>query len=335
MNAVADAWATLEREDRREQGWHVRRVYPAASCQMLAGLHQPDGIPGLLLEVPVDQVPPELALPRSNGFVVEPVLLGGSHSGRVRFALALTEPSYQVVFTVLCEDVAIAAAEAPSSRSALRDWTGRLHVWQAFMARHGAGGLSETAELGLLGELLVIRDELTPRVGLAGALDIWTGPRGEPNDFALSGGFLEIKTTSRQAPEFLDIANADQLDERRGRILVGHLRMRPDADGMTLPLLASEVRSLLARDAPNRLVDFEDLLMAVGYVEAQADLYTRAYRHDRTDLFDVTGDFPRLARSELRAGIRSCSYTIELAACAPFAVVPALLDEMVGGVAIG
>ncbi|WP_157019473.1 PD-(D/E)XK motif protein [Mesorhizobium xinjiangense] len=335
MTAVSEALTALEEEGRREPGWHVRRVHPAAPCEVLAGLRQPDGIPGLLLEVPADQVPPDLALPRSNGFVVEPALLGGGHAGVVRFSLALTDRSYGAVFTVLCEDVAEAAAKASTPRAALRNWTGRLHIWQAFMAKHGSSGLSDAAVTGLVGELIFLREELATRVGLGAAIGMWAGPHGEPNDFALPGGFVEIKATTRQAPELVDISNAEQLDEGRGRILLGHVRLRLDGDGATLPQLAADIRRRLADEAPHRIADFDGRLLAAGYLVTHDDLYTRAYRRDRLDLFDVTGTFPRLTRSELRAGIRTCSYTIELSACAPFVVGSAVLDSIAEDSAVG
>lgn len=335
MTAVAEAWSALEAEGRRESGWHVRRVHPAASCEILAGLRRPDDIPGLLLEVPVDQVPLDLALPRSNGFIVETALLGSGHAGVVRFSLALTDRSYGPVFTVLCEDVAEAAATASTPRAALRNWTGRLQIWQAFMARHGSGGLSDAAVTGLVGELIFLRNELAPRVGLGVAIAMWAGPHGEPNDFALPGGFVEIKATTRQAPELIDISNADQLDVSRGRILLGHVRLRLEGGGATLPQLAADIRRRLAGEAPQLLADFDGRLLAAGYLAAHDDLYVRGYGHDRIDLFDVTGAFPRLTRSGLGAGIRTCSYAIELAACAPFAVEPAELHAMAEGAAHG
>lgn len=335
MKAVAEAWTALEGEGRREPGWHVRRVHPTAPCKIFAGLRRPDDIPGLLLEAPVDHVPSDLALPRSNGFIVEPALLGSGHAGMVRFSLALTDRSYGAVFAVLCEDVAEAAAAASTPRAALRNWTGRLHIWQAFMARHGSGGLSDAAVTGLVGELSFLRDELAPRVGLDAAVGMWAGPHGEPNDFALPGGFVEIKATTRQAPELIEISNADQLDDSRGRILLGHVRLHLEGGGATLPQLVVDIRRRLVGEAPQLLADFDGRLLAAGYLAAHDDLYVRGYRHDRIDLYDVTGAFPRLTRSGLGGGIRTCRYSIELAACAPFAVEPAVLDAMAEGHALG
>jgi hypothetical protein len=202
------------------------------------------------------------------------------------------------------------------------------------MARHGSGGLSEAAVTGLVGELIFLRDELAPRVGLGAAVTMWAGPSGEPNDFALPGGFVEIKATTRQAPELIDIANADQLDDSRGRILLGHVRLRLEG-GATLPQLAADVRRQLAGEAPQSLADFDGRLLAAGYLAAHDDLYVRAYRRDRLELFEVAGAFPRLTRAALGAGIRNCSYAIELAACVPFAIEPAVLDALAEGSALG
>jgi hypothetical protein len=253
----------------------------------------------------------------------------------VRFALTLSDRSYATVFGVLCEDVAAAAARAGTSKGALRDWTGRLHVWQAFMARHGPGGLSESAVLGLMGELFLLRDELIPLIGVRSAVEVWSGPLGEPNDFSLPNGFLEVKTTSRQAPETLEIANTAQLDDTRGRILLAHMRLRPNPTGTTLPQLVSEVRVAIIEQAPDRLADYDNLLMSVGYVHAQSEIYTVTYSHDRTDLYAVEGEFPRLKPSAVPAGVRNCSYTIDLVACGPFLAKWSALADLTGVQGIG
>lgn len=318
MTVVTDAWQTLAQEQRREPGWHVRRIYPEASCEIFAGLRQPGAYSGLLLELPVEDVPAGLVLPRSSGFAVEPVVLTTRSERHVRYALTLSDGSYENVFAVLCDDVAATAARADSAQTALRDWITRLHVWQAFMAKHGPGGMPESAVLGLTGELLIIRDRLIPLIGVRATLDAWSGPFGEPNDFALRRGFLEVKTTSRQAPEVLEIANSSQLDDSRGAILLVHVRLRSSPDGLTLPQLVAHVRSSIVAGAPDRVSDFDNLLMAVGYVPAQAELYRAAYAHERSDVFTVASHFPRFRRSDVPAGVRNCTYTIELAACMAF-----------------
>lgn len=329
MTTVEDAWSSLRREGRTEPGWHVRRIRENAPCEILAGMHQPDALPGLLLELDVVDIPAGLTFPQSRGFAVDPVLLDGGIVGRARFALTLADRTYEAVFTVLCEDTAAAAGSAARPRQALRDWVGRLHVWQEFMARHGSDGLSEAAATGLHGELWFLRDRLAPVAGIGTSIDAWSGPLGEPNDFALPLGFVEVKTTTRQAPELIEISDLDQLDDRRGRILVAHVRLRADPQGESLAQLVSSVRAAAAASGSDQLRRLNDLLLSVGYLDAHADRYGRPWRVTGVDLFAVGEDFPRLRRDGVRSGIRGCRYTIEVAACAAHIVAAQALDALV------
>jgi hypothetical protein len=49
VSIVGDAWIALRQEARREAGWHLRRIHPGASCEILAGVQQPGAMSGLLL----------------------------------------------------------------------------------------------------------------------------------------------------------------------------------------------------------------------------------------------------------------------------------------------
>jgi hypothetical protein len=329
MTIVEEAWRALRLEGRTEPGWHVRRIFGNAPCEILAGVRQPDASPGLLLEVDVGDIPSGLTFPQSRGFVVDPVLLDGGAVGRARFALTLADRAYEAVFTVLCEDTAAAASTAARPRQALRDWVGRLHVWQEFMARHGSDGLSDAAATGLYGELWFLRDRLAPRAGIEASIDAWSGPLGEPNDFALPPGFVEVKTTTRQAPELIEISDLDQLDDRRGRILLAHVRLQSDPRGESLAQVVSSVRAAAVTAGAERLRRLNDLLLAVGYLDAHADQYGRTWRVIGVDLYGVGDGFPRLRRDDARPGVRGCRYTIEVAACAPHAVGAQTLHTLV------
>ncbi|MBI2714273.1 MAG: PD-(D/E)XK motif protein [Rhizobiales bacterium] len=330
MSQVCDAWLALRAEHRREAGWHLRRVHTEASCEISAGIQQPGGIPMLVLELPVADVPSDIVLPQSRGFSVEPRLTGGSSSGMARYAIILSDPAYESVFDVLCSDVAAVAAALSRRADALRSLMRQLHIWQDFMARHGPGGMSDEEIIGLIGELVLIRDHLRPLIGIRAVLNTWAGPDTQPNDFGLPGGFLEVKTTTRQAPTLIPISNAAQLDDLRGTILLAHVHLRPDPGGVTLPELAGAVRSIVRQDAPELVARFDEQLRDAGYLEAQASFYDRRFGLDRVDFYRVTDGFPRLTPADLRPGVDDCRYTIQVRACAPFAVPATYLDSLVG-----
>ncbi len=330
MSAVEEAWRALREEQRSEPGWHLRRIHLQAPCEIFAGLHQPDGTLGLVVEVEALAVSSTIRMPKSAGFHVDTMLIGHSHTGRVRITLSLAHAAYMTVFAVLCLDTAEYAAAQTDERSALAGFVGRLHVWQAFMAKHGPDGLSETAMIGLMGEIHVLTHHLAPLLGFENALGAWAGPRGEPNDFSFDGRYLEVKATARQVSNSLSISNADQLDIERGRILLAHLRFRASPDGETLTGMVESVRSRLAEDAPAAIPQFKALLLAAGYVDAHRENYVLRLVPDSLQLFEVASDFPRIARNELRAGVLDCSYVIDLGACALWAMPASAIATLVG-----
>ena len=318
MSRIDKAWDALRAENRRETGWHLRRSHPDAPCEIFAGIHQPDSTPGLIIEVDADSLPPDLRVPKSAGFHLETILRGHAHHGRVRVTLSLARPAYAAVFAVLADDSAACAAAEPDERSALSGFVRRLHVWQDFMARHGPDGLSESAAIGLMGELYILKDYVAPAMGSPYALAAWLGPGGEPNDFALPGGFLEVKATARQAPRTITVSGADQLDNSRGRILLAHLRFRVSPDGTTLPELVESVRARLAEEAPSSLSVFTAQLLSAGYVDVHAENYIARLTLDTVEFYEVTSGFPCIGRADLRPGVLDCTYRIGLDACAPW-----------------
>lgn len=328
MSGIDKAWDALRAENRRETGWHLRRIHPHAPCEIFGGIHQPDSTPGLIIEVDADSVSPDLRMPKSAGFRLETILRGHAHQGRVRVTLSLAQSAYAAVFAVLADDAAACAAAERDELSALSGFIGRLHVWQDFMARHGPDGLSESAAIGLMGELYILKDHVAPALGSKHALAAWSGPGGEPNDFTLPGGFLEVKATARQVPRAITVSGADQLDKSRGRIFLAHLRFRVSPDGATLPELVEAVRTKLAKEAPSSLSVFTAHLLSAGYVDVHAENYIARLMLDAVEFYEVGPGFPCIGRADLRPGVLDCTYRIGLDACAPWAVSDDALSSL-------
>ncbi|BCW88252.1 hypothetical protein sos41_13910 [Alphaproteobacteria bacterium SO-S41] len=327
MTLLAHTWELLQLEARTEAGWHLRRILPTSPCEIFAALHQPDGTPGLVLEVSPLSFGSYPEIPVAVGFRLVSQLIGHSRNGRVRVILSLADPAYSAVFSVLCMDCAECLANEIDERSALARFVGRLLVWQEFMERRGTGGLPEKAALGLMGELVVLADLIAPKVGWSRAVRSWSGPDGEVNDFCLDRLFLEVKATTRQVTKAIEISNADQLDPSRGNILLAHASFQPTDQGETLPSLVDRIRQRLAIEALTELPVFTERLLKVGYLDADRDLYSDCFRLRKLDLYNVSGSFPHLSRNDLRDGVLECSYSLSLDACECWRTSP---DDIVG-----
>jgi hypothetical protein len=162
--------------------------------------------------------------------------------------------------------------------------------------------LSRERVLGLLGELWVLNRLIDAAGG--GALESWTGPRGEAHDFRTGGVELEVKTTARQRRVHL-IHGLDQLEPSPGADL--HLVSVQLAAGGA----ASESFSLAERLAATRKrldrfgrgEEFGRLVIGRhGILPEDEHRYGERFRlRSDTVLIEVDESFPRLTRDDIDA----------------------------------
>ncbi len=88
----------------------------------------------------------------------------------------------------------------------------RVASWQRFMERGGDGLLSPEEEIGLFGELAVLRVLLDGEADPAGLCACWVGPLGALHDFRFGSGAMEVKTTVLGAHSYARITGLGQLD---------------------------------------------------------------------------------------------------------------------------
>lgn len=167
-----------------------------------------------------------------------------------------------------------------------------LQRYDAVLGR--ASGLSMEQEIGLIGELSVLRHLL-----LRGhSLDVWVGPTREEHDFAFPNCSIECKTTSSERRTHA-ISGTGQLTPSRELPL--HLvsmqftRSTMEA-ALTLPELVETLRSLVGghRD------DLEALLSKAGWRDEDGALYRTAWtQRSSPKTYLVDGEFPRLTEAAL------------------------------------
>lgn len=161
--------------------------------------------------------------------------------------------------------------------------------------------LSNDQEIGLVGELLVIRD-LLARHPETDVVDWWLGPLAEERDLAFPDHDIEVKTTLSERRSHV-IHGTGQLQPNPGRplwLLSIQLTRAGGADGVSLSELVGHVRSRLEQ-CGGRVLEY---LVAVGWREDDADLYrTRYLLRSTPQAYLVGEDFPALTTDRLRASV--------------------------------
>lgn len=206
------------------------------------------------------------------------------------------------------------------------------------------GRLTEQEEVGLIGELLVLRHLLSVRGDAA--LATWRGFGAEEHDFDLGDDDLEVKTTTSEHRRHW-ISTLTQLEPTPARPLwflsLQVTRASSDSgDAFGLVDLIESIRKNLGGTPATATAMFEDAIRTLGWDDELEGLYTRRFRlRSRPAAYPVNEEFPTITAAALqRAGLRvsafpRVTYQVDLTGVTASAVPPSDISGFCEGTDIG
>lgn len=200
------------------------------------------------------------------------------------------------LFGLLCEDL-IVATERLSIDQGTHIFFTRLKRWKALLAT-GSLGMSEQEARGLLAELYVLLEVLTPAFGIETSVQGWSGPEAEEQDFRVSGRAFEVKSISVGKTR-IQIASLRQLDYLSGPLDLLVVSVSPTSSdrGVSVASLVALIRERLA-GAAQAIAKFEANLDRVGYA-ADDSAAEQPYIVSGPTRYEVANGFPTLIRSSV------------------------------------
>ncbi|WP_419204699.1 PD-(D/E)XK motif protein [Bordetella trematum] len=304
------AWRSLAISSDIDDGWRSITISPAGAAVVRAGLRFPGGLEAILVRFAVSSLPATLKLPEGGGFFIDRVSV---EDGMTWVALTRRELASRDLFAAMAHDVvaALSACSVSDEHKTLAILLGRVRAWQEFM-RKGGEPLSAEAEIGLLGELILLRGMLDEGVDVATACLAWQGPLGGLRDFELGTGALEVKSTLSSTGFPARIGRLEQLDDTdRQPLFLAAIRLSQSQMGMSLPEAVEIARDIVLGDAEGERLLIERLV-ACGYQDAHADRYCRRFNVVETRILRVGEGFPRLTPYSVPNGVRQASYEIDI-----------------------
>lgn len=220
-------------------------------------------------------------------------------------------PSHEQVFTPFCSEIVDAVV-----RQCREPWNAvaaTIRAWQSAW-KPARQSMDKIVQVGLFGELLVLRSLMIPTLGPA-AVDQWSGPDSERHDFVGGQLHIEVKATRKSRPEH-EISRLDQLRTPAGcRLLFVSVRLEESAGGdESLATQVDAIIDLLRGDAA-ALDLFMTKMADVGWseeVRTSGELLRFFLRG--AEVYAVDDDFPRLPDDFVPpSGVVSVKYTVDLA----------------------
>lgn len=246
--------------------------------------------------------------------------LGGGVS---RLTLTLHDEEDFAIFRVLCSDlldVTRGFGEGEGARGR-RILLNRLRQWQEVFARRRRKLLSRNEIMGLVGELLFLRDIMGRRFGLPLAVASWRGPYGDEQDFAISDLIVEVKTQGTTADRRLRVSSEDQLETAGSRIVICQQGVaacdKREPGAASLNGLAREL-STASEEMPECRARLAIGLDTAGWQDLPE--YDDHWMLMDRNYFEVIEGFPRITRADLRSGVEEVRYRIRVADCLPFRI---------------
>lgn len=304
------AWSSL-RDSADTSGWRSISIATVGSCSLRAGRSFPDKSEALLAGFASSTVPAAEKLPEGQGFTVARVEPTGD--GMTWLALTRNPHGSLELFGAMVADVvnAMDHESGADEQRLLRIFLGRIRAWQEFM-RKGAQALSPEGEIGLIGELTLLRAIIEAGAPQAQAIESWVGPLDGVQDFEIGAGAMEVKATLSAAGFPAKIGSLEQLDDStRQPLFVAAARLRQTDSGVSLPEFVEAMRVATKGDAEAKRL-LSERLLAAGYFDAHADRYPRRFALAGIRVVEVGEGFPRLTSGTAPAGIMRAMYEIDL-----------------------
>lgn len=234
----------------------------------------------------------------------------------IRFSL--TDEEISGLFYTFCEDLIDQTRNLPEESAGYNAIVVRFHQWKKMFVSSKKDFLNEPQIMGLIGELLFLRDQLSKRTGLSEALRSWSGQELTHKDFSYGDTWTEVKTI-RRSSQSVHISSLEQLDsEHDGELVVYALeKMSAEYKGITLNKLIVEIRNLFSDSDDRDLFMSKVALQGYEYHNYYDDfVYEKIYNKN----FRVNADFPRLTPDDVPEAVVKTIYDIDLNKIAEFEI---------------
>lgn len=231
------------------------------------------------------------------------------NDGSIMLSFGLEDDSLSDLFYSFCDDL-IESTRGSSSDDGFSPIINRWNTWIKFFSKISLP-LTESEIRGLIGEVYFLKEFMIPKYGVEKSLEAFIGIDKAHKDFEIEDTWYEVKTIHNGA-HTTKISSIEQLDsDKEGTLAVVTLDQGTLGldDCVTLNGIVNDFRDYVGNKNSGI---FDEKMRKAGYIfDERYDEYT--YIVISTDRYNVAGEFPRIRKDTLPAGIVKAGYELDLA----------------------
>lgn len=302
------SWKALG-QSANNSGWNIIPIENFTGIS--AGIHYPQNSETVLFSFE-KKLLAGFSLPECEGFSV--FVIEQNNSQNDLLAVSRKPGACLEIFLVMATDLIQVVADlfVDGKLGSILPIINRIGLWQEFWHQKRPPVLSPQKEVGLFGELTLLREILSQNVSCGEALSSWKGPERNIHDFVFKNGSIEVKSTIGEDGFLISISSIDQLAcIANTQLFLAAFKLSVTNDGQRLPELIKSVRTFFEA-VPTQKVLFDSLLLKYGYSDLYAENYRRFFSVEDNKIFKIDDSFPRIIREKLPSEIVEASYSIDI-----------------------
>jgi hypothetical protein len=189
-----------------------------------------------------------------------------------------------------------------------------LKDWELIFEKKLDNSLTLSNELGLLGELLVLKDIIIKNTDIKTGINSWRGPHGDHQDFSYRNYLFEVKTKLNSSKNTISISSLEQLDNFHASIYIILNSMsiceEQQKGSVSLDLIINDILNILNGFNFERDVFLSKLLL-IG-INVYQTINHQSYMLTDREIYYVNDDFPKITRTNVSSSISKANYEINI-----------------------
>lgn len=219
------------------------------------------------------------------------------------------------IFLALCEDLISVTKRYDKEEKMISAVEVRLKRWQQLLKQDNRLGLTLEKQMGLFSELVFLKDFVSNKVGIVQAITSWVGPDYDKQDFILDSHAIEVKSFQSSKKEAVQISSLHQLQTNKEYLYLISIGLTKSENGQSVEDVAHNIKGLIPEESIHILNLFEAKLLEYGYIPELIKESLFKFIVDKTKIYNVSNDFPRIISENVHNHISSVKYTIDLSLC--------------------
>ncbi len=221
----------------------------------------------------------------------------------------LIDPDMLDNFCVFCDDIINSTKNVSDGKFGYNVLINRFYSWKK-MFQSKKSIMNPFEIMGLIGELLFLKDFMFPKYGVDLSLQAWSGRELTHKDFSLDTYWYEVKAMSVGKPA-VKISSLEQLNSvNDGELVIYSLeQMSPAYDGVSLNKLATSIINTLTSDE-NKDAFIRTLIDSGFCFDSAYDEFV--YDVTLIERYKVDQTFPKLTKADINVAISKAQYEILL-----------------------